>query len=173
LLIDPNAPAVQPPSLVVEPSTNLEDGQVVAVHGSGFTPGGTVYLVECRGDSSDQTGRAWDLQKAQKSLNAGNDGTFDTTFTVRRTLNTQLYGNVDCATVAEGCILGFGGASDLQFERGNVPLHFAGEGDPAGGLPRTGSDTMRFAAWGALALVAGVVLRVVSRRRRAADVLPD
>src|SRR6185436_7649752 len=76
LLIDPNAPAVPPPSLVVEPSTNLEDGQVVAVHGFGFTPGGTVYMVECRGDSSDQTGRACDLQKAQKSLNAGNDGTF-------------------------------------------------------------------------------------------------
>jgi hypothetical protein len=32
---------------------------------------------------------------------------------------------------------------------------------------------MRFAAWGALALVAGLVLRVVSRRRRGADVLPD
>ena len=151
LLIDPNAPPVPPPTLVVDPSTDLEDGQVVAIHGSGFTPGGGVYLTQCRAGASDETGRACDLQRTLRTVIADNDGVVETTVTVRRTLNTSLYGTVDCATVAEGCILGWGGSLDLQFERGNVPLHFAGDTlDDTTGLPRTGSDATRLAAWGAL-----------------------
>jgi LPXTG-motif cell wall-anchored protein len=175
LLIDPDAPPVPPPTVVVEPSTDLEDGQVVAVHGSGFTPGGGVYLAQCRAGASDETGSACDLQKTLRTVTADDDGVVETTVTVRRNLTTSLYRTVDCATVAEGCILGWGGSLDLQFERGNVPLHFAGDTlVDSTGLPRTGSDATGLAAWGALALVAGVVLRVATRRRRrTADVIPD
>jgi Neocarzinostatin family len=84
---------------VVEPSTDLGDGQVVAVHGSGFTPGGGVYMTQCRAGASDETGRACDLQKTLRNVTADNDGVVETTFTVRRTLNTSFYGTIDCATV--------------------------------------------------------------------------
>jgi LPXTG-motif cell wall-anchored protein len=172
LVIDPNAPPVRPPTLTVTPNVDLEDAQVVSVTGAGFTPGGAVVMVECVGGSPDESGRKCDLSKTLKTASARDDGTIDTTFTVRRTLQTNLFGTVDCATVADGCILGWGGG-DRPFEQGNVPLHFAGDGS-AGGLPRTGSNSSRLAAWGALALVAGVVLRVATRRRRGtADALPD
>jgi hypothetical protein len=122
-------------------------------------------MTQCRAGASDETGRACDLQKTLRNVTADNDGVVETTFTVRRTLDTSLYGTIDCATVAEGCILGWGGGTDLLFERGNVPLHFAGDfaGDPpveGGGLPRTGSDATRLAAWGALAVISCVLLRV-------------
>jgi LPXTG-motif cell wall-anchored protein len=172
LVIDPNAPPVPPPTLTVTPNVDLEDGQVVSVTGSEFTPGGAVVMVECVGGAPDESGRKCDLSKTLKTTTVRDDGTIDTTFTVRRTLQTNSFGTVDCATVADGCILGWGGG-DRPFEQGNVPLHFAGD-DSAGGLPRTGSNSSRLAAWGALALVAGVVLRVATRRRRGtADVLPD
>jgi LPXTG-motif cell wall-anchored protein len=178
LVIDPTAPPVAPPMLVVDPNVDLDDGQVVSVRGSGFTPGGAVIMVECVGGAPDETGRKCDLPKTLKTATVHDDGTIDTTFTVRRTLNTNAFGTVDCATVADGCILGWAGG-DRPFEQGNVPLHFAGhdlEGDSldGGGLPRTGTNSTSLAAWGALALATGVVLRVVTRRRRrAADVLPD
>jgi hypothetical protein len=35
------------PKVVVTPSTNLHNGEVVHVSGSGFKPGDTVFLVEC------------------------------------------------------------------------------------------------------------------------------
>jgi LPXTG-motif cell wall-anchored protein len=143
---------------------------VVSITGSGFAPGATVFLVECRAGPPDDTGRACDVSKTLKGVSARDNGTVETTFTVRRTLNTSLYGTIDCTMVAEGCILGWGGSETI--DRGNVPLAFATD-DAAGGLPRTGGETMKFAAWGALALVAGVLVRVASRRRRGTDVLPD
>ncbi|HEY5111404.1 MAG TPA: neocarzinostatin apoprotein domain-containing protein [Acidimicrobiales bacterium] len=41
------ASATTGPKLVVTPSTNLHNGEIVHVTGSGFTPGDSVYVVEC------------------------------------------------------------------------------------------------------------------------------
>jgi hypothetical protein len=42
-----SASATTVPKLVVVPSTNLHNGEMVRVTGSGFTPGDSVYVVEC------------------------------------------------------------------------------------------------------------------------------
>lgn len=44
------------PKVVVVPSTNLRNGEVVHVSGSGFKPGDTVFLVECLRAAKGQAG---------------------------------------------------------------------------------------------------------------------
>jgi hypothetical protein len=95
-------------------------------------------------------------------------GEVHTTFTVRRHINTHNFGDVDCATDPNGCNLGWGGASDLQLERGNVPLGFAPDPvPPATGLPATGAPSLRMGLFGAgVCLLGGLVLALARRRAR-------
>src|SRR3984957_13269170 len=44
------------PKIVVTPSTNLRNGEVVRISGSGFKPGDTVFLVECLRKAKGETG---------------------------------------------------------------------------------------------------------------------
>lgn len=52
----PKAPSTTSPKLVVSPSVNLTKGQTVVVSGTGFTPNDVVYLVQCLGNASGQSG---------------------------------------------------------------------------------------------------------------------
>jgi hypothetical protein len=51
-----DASAVTGPKVVVSPSTNLRNGEVVHVTGSGFKAGDTVYFVECLAKAKGQSG---------------------------------------------------------------------------------------------------------------------
>jgi hypothetical protein len=51
-----SASAATTPKLVVTPSTNLHAGETVKVSGSGFTPGDSVYIVECLATAKGQAG---------------------------------------------------------------------------------------------------------------------
>ena len=51
-----SASATTVPKLVVTPSTNLHNGETVHVSGSGFTPGDSVYLVECLATAKGEAG---------------------------------------------------------------------------------------------------------------------
>jgi hypothetical protein len=51
-----NASAGTGPKVVVSPSVNLRNGEVVHVSGSGFKAGDTVYLVECLAKAKGQSG---------------------------------------------------------------------------------------------------------------------
>jgi hypothetical protein len=42
--------------VVVKPSTNLHNGEIVTVSGTGFKPGDTVYIVECLVKAKGQAG---------------------------------------------------------------------------------------------------------------------
>jgi Neocarzinostatin family len=44
------------PKLNVAPATNLKKGEAVTVTGSGFTPGDTVYVVECLKNAKGEAG---------------------------------------------------------------------------------------------------------------------
>src|SRR5439155_2916746 len=44
---DPSIPLPPPPTLLAGPTTNLVEGESVALFGGGFVPNGIVYLVEC------------------------------------------------------------------------------------------------------------------------------
>jgi hypothetical protein len=171
LEFDPNAPPVPPPTITVVPSTGLLDGEAVAISGRGFTPGEQVALVECRNGPADDTGGNCDVSATLEYASVDAAGEVHTTFTVRRHLATHNFGDVDCATDPNGCMLGFGGTSDLQFERGNVPLAFAPDPvpPPVRGLPATGAPSERLAGLGGgLALLGGLLLLATRRRTRPA-----
>ena len=51
-----SASATTTPKLVVTPSINLHNGEAVKVTGSGFTPGDSVYVVECLATAKGQAG---------------------------------------------------------------------------------------------------------------------
>ncbi|HEV3268205.1 MAG TPA: neocarzinostatin apoprotein domain-containing protein [Acidimicrobiales bacterium] len=51
-----SASAAGGPKVVVSPATNLRNGEVVHVTGSGFKAGDTVYLVECLAKAKGQSG---------------------------------------------------------------------------------------------------------------------
>jgi hypothetical protein len=51
-----SASAATGPKVVVSPSTNLRNGEVVHVSGSGFKAGDTVYFVECLAKAKGQSG---------------------------------------------------------------------------------------------------------------------
>lgn len=44
------------PKVVVVPSVNLKNGEVVHISGSGFKPGDTVFIVECLRSSKSEAG---------------------------------------------------------------------------------------------------------------------
>ena len=168
LEFDPNAPPAPPPVLTMTPSAGLHDGEVVALSGSGFTPGEQVALLECRTGPVDDAGGNCDITATLKYATVDAAGEVHTTFTIRRHITTHNFGAVDCATDPNGCNLGWGGTSDLQFERGNVPLAFAPDPTappPATGLPATGGPSMRLALVGVGAGLLGALLLVIARRR--------
>jgi len=51
-----SASATTAPKLVVTPSTNLHNGEAIKVTGSGFTPGDSVYVVECLATAKGEAG---------------------------------------------------------------------------------------------------------------------
>jgi hypothetical protein len=51
-----SASAITGPKVLVTPSTNLRNGEVVHVSGSGFKAGDTVYFVECLAKAKGQSG---------------------------------------------------------------------------------------------------------------------
>lgn len=51
-----SAGAASTPKVVVTPSTNLHNGEAVKVTGSGFTPGDTVFFVECLVSAKGEAG---------------------------------------------------------------------------------------------------------------------
>jgi LPXTG-motif cell wall-anchored protein len=67
---------------------------------------------------------------------------------------------------ATGTVVAAGGANDPDPDNNTAPITLAGTGGAGGGLPITGASAATTAAVGAVALLAGVGLYLVSRRRR-------
>ncbi len=107
---DPNSQPPPPPVLTMTPSTHLVDGQVVTVHGSGFTPGATVGLAPC---ASGVTSIAdfCDLGRAFSAV-ADDAGAFTTIHAAAGVLGTAR-GGVECTTAPGTCVLAAANASDL------------------------------------------------------------
>ena len=94
--------------LTVSPDTGLVDGDVVALHGTGFTPSSTVYF--CQGVEDGAPGPE-DCGVQFQSVQADAAGEFDASYTVRRYMAPPTVGaTIDCAEPSAGCVLG---ASDI------------------------------------------------------------
>jgi protocatechuate 3,4-dioxygenase beta subunit len=117
-------------TLTVTPDTDLVDGDVVALHGTGFTPSSTVFF--CQG-VDDGTPGLEDCGAPFQSAPTDASGEFDATYTVRRFITPPSVGaEIDCAEPSARCVFG---ASDSAFPTAGTvafaPIAFAPQ------LPRT------------------------------------
>lgn len=120
LVFDPSAPLRPPPVLTVEPATDLVDGQVVTLTGTGFLPfDDDITVAQCRArwDGPD------DCDTASVYSQVAEDGTFTVTLALDAVLRTDG-GEVDCRTASQGCVVVVG---DLYGDSGDLaeaPLAF-------------------------------------------------
>ena len=107
---DPNSQPPPPPVLTMTASAHLVDGQVVTVHGSGFTPGATVGMAPC---ASGVTAIAdtCDLGRAFSAV-ADDTGAFTTSQVAAGVLGTAR-GLVECTLAPGTCVLAAANAADL------------------------------------------------------------
>lgn len=90
-------------SITIEPSTDLAFGVRARMTGEGFTPGANVFSVQCRPD--------WEIVDDCDLTTFGSafvveDGTFETTITVRREIDVFNTGAYDCASgPTQSCVV--------------------------------------------------------------------
>lgn len=120
------APAWAAPTIVATPSTDLIDGQVVDVTGSGLAPDRQVAVLQCVSGGTDVF--AFCQIGGFVSTTTDSTGAFSTSFTVRRVISPTGE-DVDCAASAGRCVLA---VDDFSTDYdASTPLHF----DPEGPLP--------------------------------------
>lgn len=145
---DPAVAANPRPSIVVDPSDDLIDEQVVTVEGTGFSPFERLNIVQCsRGSGGQRDGNCSHYQNDSAEV----DGTFSTEIGVHRLMNDSQGGVLDCAD--GGCsVLVLSGNSRSSSP---VELHF----DPAVPIP----PAPRIAVRPHRGLVDGEIVKVVAR----------
>jgi protocatechuate 3,4-dioxygenase beta subunit len=95
-------------TLEVTPATGLLHGDVVALHGTGFTPAATVYF--CQGVVEGTAGPE-DCGGAIQTAQADDAGEFTASYTVQRFMSPSVVGStIDCAQPSAACAIG---ASDF------------------------------------------------------------
>lgn len=104
--------------IVLSPSEDLVDGQVVAVRGTGFTPGVPIDIAQCP-PRSTTLADCPSNGTPDPSTTADADGAFETSVTVLRTGSDGDGQPYDCA-VAD-CLVGIRSRRGTQF----LPLRFA------------------------------------------------
>jgi hypothetical protein len=129
LHFDPDAPLLPVVTGTVTPSTGLEDGAVVRVHGEhlSFREEGFAYLC---GPGSGIAGTRCDLDRLVRGVPDA-DGAIDLDLMVQSRFTTPFGDEVDCRTATGGCEVvvswGFGGPPDRQTA---VPVSFSGQEPP-------------------------------------------
>lgn len=120
------SPAWAAPAVSVSPSTNLVQGQTVTVRGSGLPPNESEAVLQCVSGGNDVFSFC-DIG-GFVSTTTDSNGSFSTSFTVRRILETSQ-GRVDCASAPGRCIVAVS-PFDTNYVA-STPLSF----DPNGPLP--------------------------------------
>jgi protocatechuate 3,4-dioxygenase beta subunit len=89
-------------TLTVTPDTDLVDGDVVALGGTGFTPSNTVFF--CQG-VFDESPDAGDCGVPYSSAPSNDVGEFSAQYTVRRFISVSGLGMIDCAQPSANCAM--------------------------------------------------------------------
>lgn len=114
----------------LDASTDLVDGQEVRVEAAGFEPGESVGVVQCVDEAAPPARMGIDacLINPFVQLVADGNGTVAGEYEVRRFLTVPVAGTVDCAAVAERCLIGVGALANYD-RSGGHRLTFAATGD--------------------------------------------
>ena len=128
---DPSVPLPPPPTLTVTPSDGLGDGDIVQVHGDGFTPNVPIALLQCPADANALFGC---YSEYNRYFQADTNGAFSTTLKVER--QQQVFGPtpepsiVDCAESDGRCIVVAVDYND-DLDSASVPISFDPSKPPA------------------------------------------
>lgn len=114
---DPSVPLPPPPSLTVDPDSDLVDRQAVTVTGNNYEPFSSVGVVQCRAPSSGA--EDCDLSTLQ-FISPADDGSFTLSFTVRRLIRIEGQ-TLDCAQpglceIGAGSGIDNGAQAAIQFD---------------------------------------------------------
>jgi hypothetical protein len=118
------APVREPAVTIVSPSTVHDDGEVVAIHSSYFTPNATMAAVMCATPAGWPEVCDYEHPAIYQSDAKGYGNTQFTlhrTFTGTDPLTGVVWGHVDCDTAASGCNIG---VTDDQFQTASAPVKF-------------------------------------------------
>ena len=118
---DPGAPLVLP-TVAVAPSQGLNDGQVVQVSGSQFTPGATLVVIQCQATAIGSSG--CDIGKLI-NVAADASGQFTALFAVVGAFAVPGGSTVDCAAAPSNCYIAVANINALA-EANSVPISFGG-----------------------------------------------
>jgi hypothetical protein len=106
--VTPKAATPSKRVLVVTPSTGLTNGESVKVSGSGFTPGDSVYILECLANAKGESG--CQVNGIPPSATITSKGILPTTTII---VTTGTIGNGTCGTTAanaDACAVSAGNA---------------------------------------------------------------
>jgi hypothetical protein len=121
------AGAATAPTVQVQPSTNVADGQVVTVTGSGFTPSETILVLECQAGATGPFN--CDINTVQSLFQpTDSNGNFSTPYVATRNIWVNS-GWLDCS-VPGTCVLGVTDNASLS-EFASAPLTFDPTAPPA------------------------------------------
>ncbi len=121
---DPHSPEPPGPPVTVTPHSDLTDGQVVTVSGSGFSPFAMIGMTTCL--AGTRTINNCDINGA-KLLNSDGTGAFSTTYPVRKVV--MINGTaVDCGAAPGTCVLGVANIGDyIEFSLTSLTFGSAAE----------------------------------------------
>jgi hypothetical protein len=111
-----------PPTMVVDPSSALTDGQTVQVHVSGFSA--KVFLSECATPGDANLSGCGLQLAAQPFIVAGNDWTASGTFRVSRTASQKPYSEAVVACSKACVLVATGGAGGGRLAFATAPLSY-------------------------------------------------
>jgi hypothetical protein len=118
------APASAAGSISVTPNTDLHDGDVVSVDGTGWIPDSQVGA--CQGVSFQPASFNNCNSGTGSILTADGSGNVSTTLSVQRFINVPALGRtVDCADPSAPCVIGAAELNDIAGTAVFVTLHFA------------------------------------------------
>ena len=103
IFFDPATPGEVPPLLVLEPDSDLTDGDILLVRGSGFQSGETALLTQCVIGGMDGVGACFSNNPTAEIL-VDQNGSFAVEVPASRRV-TANNGSVDCFTNVYGCRL--------------------------------------------------------------------
>ncbi len=120
--------AASGPTATGTPTTGLSDGSVVAVHGSGYTPNSTVFVIEC----ANATDPGACAVNHLTTLTVSGTGTLSTNYTV----HTGTIGDSTCTVASTTCIIAVSNQAATQ--KSLIPIRFGAAATPT---PSTSTTT--------------------------------
>ena len=138
---DPAAPLRPPVAATVDPASDLEDDQVVQVHGANLSPREEAFAYLCV-EGTEAVGRRCDLDRMARTV-PDPDGDATLALSVRAAFTTPMGAKVDCREQGASCYVAVGWSfAPPPDRRAAVPVSFAALAPPSSTTTSTTATTV-------------------------------